>query len=476
MVGDRFELLEPLGRGGFCTVYRARMIGPEGFSRAVAVKLLNPDVPDTASALKRLRDEARILSRLRHPAIVSVDRLVQVDGRWAVVMELLHGRTLTAALAEGPLPTAVALQVTALLAGALAEGWQTTDEDGTPLRLLHRDIKPDNILLTEQGGVRLLDFGIARAAITGRESATTTVLYGTPAYTAPERYDGQELPAGDVYSLGCVLYEMLVGEPVGRTSANPAVHEDIWGQAIERIALLGVEDALVLLLSEMLAAAPTDRPSAAAVAARCDAMLHPGGGLLSWSAMQPAVRPISPLSTDDLPTLSPPRSPPRSPLRPLLAGALIIGLAGAVVMQREAPTPTAAPVEEPAVPAVVTPSAAPAVQPEPEAIAEPSAIVPPAEPAVQPEPPAAAPPAAAPPSEPAPPLAAQVSTSGPATWVELRAADQRITLPGKAPPGTYTIWARFEGSPAARCGTVTLAADQTITVHTDPVFASCEAR
>jgi serine/threonine protein kinase len=208
--GVRYRFLSVVGEGGFGRVYRVRMETDDGFNKDVAVKILGDAAP-AAALLKRFRDEAKILGLLRDRAIVSADPPIQIAGRWAVVMEFVDGVSLGAMITRGPVPPGVAVEVVGEVARSLHHAWHQEGPEGQPLQLLHRDIKPDNIQLTPSGEVKLLDFGIARANFKEREFKTRHALGGTPGYIAPERTQGVELPAGDVYSLSVVLHEAVTG-------------------------------------------------------------------------------------------------------------------------------------------------------------------------------------------------------------------------------------------------------------------------
>jgi serine/threonine-protein kinase len=169
--GRRYRIIAPIGRGGFGTVYRAELLGVSGFSRQVALKVLNPDIGEQLEVVQRFRDEARILGLVRHRAIVHVDGLTCLDGRWTVVMEYVEGVDLRAILARGPLPAGPALEIAAEVAGAIHAAYTRRLPNGELLRLLHRDLKPANIQVTADGEVKILDFGISRADFAGQPSA-----------------------------------------------------------------------------------------------------------------------------------------------------------------------------------------------------------------------------------------------------------------------------------------------------------------
>ena len=260
----QYEVLQVLGAGGFGTVYRARFVGDVGFSKEVALKVLNADMADVDEVAARLRDEARVLGLLRHRAIVHVDRLVLLEGRWTIVMEYVEGVSLARLIRLGPVPVAAALEITSEIAAALNVAYTRPGPNGQPLHLLHRDIKPSNIQLTVYGEVKVLDFGIARAEFETREALTRSLTYGTPEYMSPERLDmAGDGPEGDVYALGAVLLEMISGRAVGRSSARRDRHE---GRIREAMAGLddvpGVTPAVRALIASMLSWEPGARPTA----------------------------------------------------------------------------------------------------------------------------------------------------------------------------------------------------------------------
>ena len=267
----RYRIEGIIGRGAFGTVYLADYLGEEGFTRQVALKILNPDRENLEDIAQRLRDEARLLGLLRHRAIVHVDGLVFLNGRWTVVMEYIGGVDLQRLLTQGSMPVGPALEVVGEVAGALNVAYYTKHKDDEPLRLLHRDIKPSNILLTPAGEVKVVDFGVARAQFETRESDTSGTRFGSLGYMAPERLEFIDGPEGDVYALGAVLFELLAGRPLGRTSVHPARHAKHVQEAMQ---LLHREKPqlptnLKGFLSTMLDYEASRRPSAREVETQC---------------------------------------------------------------------------------------------------------------------------------------------------------------------------------------------------------------
>ncbi|MCA9570282.1 MAG: serine/threonine protein kinase, partial [Myxococcales bacterium] len=253
----RYRIQGVIGQGGFGSVYRAHMEGPEGFRKDVAIKLLR-DADPPREVLQRFRDEARILGLVRDRAVVTVDPPVRLNGRWAVVMEYVDGVSLRALIeAHGRIPPGPALQIVGEVARALDKLWHQEGPDGSPLSLLHRDLKPANLQLTRAGEVKVLDFGIAKASFSERETTTTNALAGTAGYMAPERLAGSEGPTTDVFSLGIVLWELVLG-------SRPRLEEVMDDEPLE-----GELAEVLGLVRRMCAINPEERPSTREVERAC---------------------------------------------------------------------------------------------------------------------------------------------------------------------------------------------------------------
>ena len=259
VLGGRYRLRSRLAAGGMGAVWAAEDLV---LGREVAVKLLGEALASDRLAALRLRREARAAGRLVHPGIARVLDLGEDGGRPYLVMELLHGESLAARLARvGPLAPVEAVRVVAAAADAL--------EAAHRAGIVHRDVKPGNVFVTGDGGVKLLDFGIASAA--GDTAVTGGDLLGTAAYLAPERVLGHDAtPAADVYALGVLLYELLAGRPpfagdTGTALAMAHVHAQ---PAPLRSVAPQVPPALAAGCEQALAKDPAARPpSAAALAA-----------------------------------------------------------------------------------------------------------------------------------------------------------------------------------------------------------------
>ncbi len=287
MVGDphgrRYQILDLLGHGAFGNVYRSRLIAAGGFEKMVAIKLLNQDMETQQELCSRLRDEARMLGLVRHQAIVHVDGLLTVGGRWGVVMECVDGLDLHQILQQTTIPPRAALEIIGELAAALEVAWRTRTPRGEPLRLIHRDIKPSNVKITAAGEVKMLDFGIARAEFGAREARTSLRSYGTKPYMSPERFRFEDGAAGDVYALGVLLFECITRRKLyeGECHQDPDLHHERVLQAQDVVwdETRHVSEALVRFLGELLAFEPSRRPSAEDVARRCDVLVDQLDGL-----------------------------------------------------------------------------------------------------------------------------------------------------------------------------------------------------
>jgi serine/threonine-protein kinase len=207
--GD-YELLTEIARGGMGVVYQARQ---KSLNRLVALKMILAGRLAAEEDVQRFRTEAEAAARLRHPNIVAVHEVGEVDGQLFFSMEFIEGRSLAQRLAEGPLPGRTAAGYVYQLARAV----HYAHRQG----VLHRDLKPSNILLDHDNQPYITDFGLAKRLDAGDSGLTRTgAVIGTPSYMAPEQAAGKvkELgPACDVYGLGAVLYELLTGRPPFRS-------------------------------------------------------------------------------------------------------------------------------------------------------------------------------------------------------------------------------------------------------------------
>ncbi|MGW2376897.1 protein kinase domain-containing protein [Kitasatospora sp. NPDC001683] len=320
-LNGRYELVEMLGVGGMATVWRGvdRVLG-----RQVAVKVLNGGLADDPRFAERFSREAQHAAMLVHPRIVMVFDSGVDQGTPFIVMELVQGRSLAAVLAQQPnLPVERAVGIAAAVCEALAVAHAA--------ELVHRDIKPGNIMITDDGGVKVVDFGIARAGSSNNLTQTASVL-GTAAYLSPEQATASALDGRtDLYAVGCVLNEMLTGEtPFTAESPVAIAFKHVSEQPLPPSARRpGLPPALDAVVLRLLAKNPDHRPADAA-AARAEllatvpglAVGDPTAELLATTAAATQVLPpVAPVHPDQQHTTL---LPPQAPQHPVSAATSVM--------------------------------------------------------------------------------------------------------------------------------------------------------
>jgi len=316
-VSGRYTLLEKLGRGGMGVVWKAR---DDVLQREVAVKQVEvPDwlpAPECEVVLARVLREARTAARVVHPSLVTVFDVVQEQGNVYIVMELVSARTLAVLITErGPLPPAAAAQ----LGLRLLDGMEAAHRSG----IVHRDVKPGNIMVFDDGSLKLADFGVA--SVVGHPSLTRTgLVVGTPSYMAPEQVRGERSsPAADLWGLGATLYYTVDGRPPFERDSVMATLHAVVSEATPEATNAG---PLSGVISSLLAKGPGERPSVAFVRQK----LMP---IAEAKRQDPGTRPVTPTAPVDeeprdnpddtavfaplpSPSPSPPPAAPPSPGQP----------------------------------------------------------------------------------------------------------------------------------------------------------------
>ena len=371
MIAGRYRILDVLGEGGMGTVYRAEQ---PALHRRVALKVVRPELSSDASMIARFEREAYASSRITSPHVVVVHDFGRAEsGLLYLVMELLEGESLATCLErEGSLPVPEALRICRDVARAL--------EVAHGAGIVHRDLKPDNVFLTTQGDVKVLDFGIARivegpGGPTAGNATMTGMIVGTPVYMSPEAISRAPVgPATDLYALGVMRFELLSGQPpfmAGEAVLLMSQHLTATPPALEALVpSLARKPGIATLVSRLLAKAPEDRGDTKAVSTELAKLAKQYGDTSQHELARPVVASV--------PVSVPPKAP-RSwrglAIGGVLAGGVMIGglayvlgappsaatTTTAVPTTTSTPAPTSEPIAEP------TPAVAPAVDPEPPA-------------------------------------------------------------------------------------------------------------
>ncbi len=209
-----YELLHPLGAGGMAEVFKARALGPAGFERDVVIKRILPAYGRDEDFVRMFVDEARILGLIHHPNVVQALEFGEESGTLYLALEYVNGPSLSRILralraANRRMPPGIAAYIGREICRALDCVHRLEDENGARMEVVHRDVTPSNIIVTPWGGVKLLDFGVAKFANAARLTREGTVK-GKPAYLAPEQLQGKSIDGRvDLFALGIVMHEML---------------------------------------------------------------------------------------------------------------------------------------------------------------------------------------------------------------------------------------------------------------------------
>ena len=231
----KYQLIKKLAIGGMAEVFLARAAGPMGFSKTVVVKRILPHLAEDTSFAQMFLTEARIAAELNHPNIVQIFDFGEDSGTWFIAMEFIDGANLRELVRRGSkagaaVPFALAARIISQACEGLAFAHDSVDpQTGQPLHLIHRDISPDNIMVSRSGAVKVVDFGVAKAALRGRAETRSGVVKGKLAYMAPEQLANEALDRrADVYSLGIVLFELLSGgEPPFNDTSEAMIIQSI---------------------------------------------------------------------------------------------------------------------------------------------------------------------------------------------------------------------------------------------------------
>lgn len=221
----KFFLLQRLGAGGMAEIFRAKTEGTGGFEKELVVKRILPSLSSDQQFIRMLVNEAKLTVALTHPTIAQIYELGEVDGRYFISMELVEGATLHEVMhLARNMGRPLALEQSIFLCQEVLRGLgyahERTDGAGTPLGVVHCDVSPDNVMVTWDGGVKLLDFGVARAAQASLSNHREGTLMGKLSYASPEQAEGKDFDHRvDLFAVGVMFYELLTGKhPFGKVS------------------------------------------------------------------------------------------------------------------------------------------------------------------------------------------------------------------------------------------------------------------
>jgi TonB family protein len=261
-----YSLLDRVAIGGMAEVWKARMKGVEGFQKTVAIKKILPHLTDSVDFVTMFIDEAKLAAQLNHPNIIHIYDLGKLDDDYYIAMEYVEGKDLrsilnTARRVERPMPTGLALLVAARLASALDYAHRKRDFDNRELGLVHRDVSPQNVLISYEGDIKLCDFGIVKA-VAKASKTQMGALKGKLQYMSPEQAWGRVVDArSDIFSLGSVLFEMLTGRRLFAGESEISVLEAVREARIQSVREIepGISGSVDAVVRRALAKDPDDR-------------------------------------------------------------------------------------------------------------------------------------------------------------------------------------------------------------------------
>ncbi|MEO7109336.1 MAG: serine/threonine-protein kinase [Polyangiaceae bacterium] len=259
----RYAMYGVLASGGMATVHFGRLAGAAGFARTVAIKALRPQYAEDPEFVSMFIDEARLAARIHHPNVVPTLDVVSNENELFTVMDYVHGETLSRLIRASrgtTIPLSFVIAIMRDVLNGLHAAHESTDEQGQPLGVVHRDVSPQNVIVGADGVARVLDFGVAKAA--GRIQTTREgELKGKIAYMAPEQFSGSVSRSSDVFAASVVLWEAIVGDKLF-SGANEGeiiakiLHHEIPSPRTKRLDLPVAIEAIVM---RGLARAPEDR-------------------------------------------------------------------------------------------------------------------------------------------------------------------------------------------------------------------------
>jgi serine/threonine-protein kinase len=274
-----FRLVRRIAQGGMATVYEAEQLGPAGFAKRVALKVIHPRYARENTWLQLFIDEAKLSANLVHGNIVQIYQLGEVEGQYYIAMEYIKGPTLRNVIErhrelDRLIPPVIAAYIASRVCRALDFAHNFAGPDGKRVDIVHRDVSPNNIMATWDGHIKLADFGIAKAKTSADPMAfTPSLMLGKKHYMSPEQILMLDVDArSDVFALGVVLYELLSLEPMFAESSTELLIDDVTYRPLPSIRAVApsVPRPIEEVLMRALDRDPARRPSAATMGAALD--------------------------------------------------------------------------------------------------------------------------------------------------------------------------------------------------------------
>jgi TonB family protein len=364
----QYTLLERIAVGGMAEVWKARMRGVEGFQKTVAIKKILPYMTGNTDFISMFIDEAKLAAQLSHPNIVHIYDLGKIGSDFYIAMEYVEGKDLRSLLNAArqhdlPLPLGLALLIGVRLANALGYAHRKRDFEGREMALVHRDVSPQNVLISFDGDVKLCDFGIAKA-VSKVGQTQMGALKGKLQYMSPEQARGTQVDArSDIFSLGAVLFEMLTGQRLFDGDSEMSVLEAVRQVKVRRPSQVvpTIPREIDDIVMHALAGRPEDRfQTAGELEQRLEAVLYALKPSPSYSDLAAYVRrvlespPATPATVSAAAARQPAAASPAArpatqaphaaaPVLPSMAAATAAAAAGGAAAARTSAAPSAAP-------------------------------------------------------------------------------------------------------------------------------------
>ena len=275
----RFRLVRKIATGGMATVYEAEQLGPHGFAKRIALKVIHPRYAQQEEWLQLFIDEAKLSANLIHGNVVQIFQLGQVEGEFFIAMEFIQGPTLRSMLDRHaelgmPIPATIAAYIVSRVCRALDFAHNFVDQDGNRLDIVHRDVSPGNVMVSWDGHIKLADFGIAKARTSIDPAERRPMMMGKKHYMSPEQMLGLPAdPRSDVFSLGIVLYELLTLQRLFIEEMTELAIDEVAINPLPdlRARVRGIAPEVERVLSLALDKDPDRRPTAALMGRALDA-------------------------------------------------------------------------------------------------------------------------------------------------------------------------------------------------------------